>query len=51
MAYDWWMKAIACKHDIGLERLEIYYYENVGSNNNDLPDTMYRLLTNQIKQC
>jgi hypothetical protein len=41
MAYDWWMRAIAFKHDLGLERLEIYYYPNVGSNNNDLPDTLY----------
>ncbi|MBR9976669.1 MAG: hypothetical protein KFH87_01155 [Bacteroidetes bacterium] len=41
MAYDWWMRAIAFKHDMGLERLEIYYYPNVGSNNNDLPDTLY----------
>ena len=41
MAYNWWMRAIAFKHDLGLERLEIYYYPNVGSNNNDLPDTLY----------
>ncbi|MDX9759156.1 MAG: hypothetical protein RBU27_08355 [Bacteroidota bacterium] len=41
MAYDWWMRAISFKHDLGLERLEIYYYPNVGSNNNDLPDTLY----------
>jgi hypothetical protein len=41
MAYDWWMRAIAFKHDLGLERLEIYYYPNIGSNNNDLPETLY----------
>ncbi|MFZ1730331.1 MAG: hypothetical protein WAV84_09440 [Bacteroidota bacterium] len=41
MAYNWWMRAIAFKHDLGLERLEIYYYPNVGSNNNDLPETLY----------
>ena len=41
MGYNWWMRAIAFKHDLGLERLEIYYYPNVGSNNNDLPDTLY----------
>jgi hypothetical protein len=41
MGYNWWMRAIAFKHDMGLERLEIYYYPNVGSNNNDLPDTLY----------
>jgi hypothetical protein len=41
MAYNWWMRAIAFKHDLGLDRLEIYYYPNVGSNNNDLPDTLY----------
>ncbi|MBE0646139.1 MAG: hypothetical protein IH600_18800 [Bacteroidetes bacterium] len=41
MAYDWWMRAIAFKNDMGLDRLEIYYYPNVGSNNNDLPDTLY----------
>jgi hypothetical protein len=41
MAYDWWMRTIAFKHDLGLDRVEIYYYPNVGSNNNDLPDTLY----------
>lgn len=41
MAYNWWMRAIAFKHDMGLERLEIYYYPNIGSNNNDLPETLY----------
>ena len=41
MGYNWWMRAIAFKHDLGLERLEIYYYPNVGSNNNDLPETLY----------
>lgn len=41
MAYNWWMRAIAFKHDLGLERLQIYYYPNIGSNNNDLPETLY----------
>jgi hypothetical protein len=41
MGYNWWMRAIAFKHDMGLDRLEIYYYPNVGSNNNNLPDTLY----------
>lgn len=41
MAYNWWMRSIAFKHDLGLDRLEIYYYPNVGSNNNNLPDTLY----------
>ncbi len=41
MAYNWWMRAIAFKHDLGLDRLEIYYYPNIGSNNNDLPETLY----------
>jgi hypothetical protein len=41
LAYDWWTKAIGFKHDLGLDRLEIRYYPNVGSNNNDLPETMY----------
>jgi len=41
MAYNWWMRSIAFKHDLGLERIEIFYYPNVGSNNNNLPDTFY----------
>jgi len=43
MAYDWWVKAIGFKTDLGLDRVEIFYYENVGSNNNDLPDMLYHL--------
>jgi leucyl aminopeptidase (aminopeptidase T) len=41
MAYNWWMRSIAFKHDMGLDRVQIYYYPNIGSNNNDLPDTLY----------
>ncbi len=41
LAYDWWLKTIAFKHDLGLERVEIYYYENVGRSNNELPATLY----------
>jgi len=41
MAYDWWVKTITFKNDIGLDRVELYYYPNVGSNNNDLPDELY----------
>lgn len=42
LAYDWWIKAISFKHDLGLDRVELFCYRNVGSNNNDLPPTLYR---------
>lgn len=41
LAYDWWVKTITFKHDIGLDTVQILYYENVGSNNSDLPPTVY----------
>ncbi|MAT39533.1 MAG: hypothetical protein CL946_08000 [Ectothiorhodospiraceae bacterium] len=41
MAYDWWQKASSFREDIGLETVQIFYYENVGSNNNNLPDRFY----------
>ncbi|MDH7515943.1 MAG: hypothetical protein QHI48_08730 [Bacteroidota bacterium] len=41
LAYDWWVKCISFKHTLGLERIAILYYPNVGSANNDLPDTFY----------
>ncbi|MBI5648245.1 MAG: hypothetical protein HY962_15040 [Ignavibacteriae bacterium] len=41
LAYDWWIKAISFKNELGLKRVEIYYYPNVGSNNNDLPTDLY----------
>jgi hypothetical protein len=41
MAYDWWVQTITFKRDIGLHRVELYYYPNVGSNNNDLPEALY----------
>jgi hypothetical protein len=37
LAYDWWTKCIAFKHDLGLDAVELFYYPHVGSNNNDLP--------------
>ncbi len=41
MAYDWWQKAVEMKDGLGIENVQLYYYENVGSNNNDLPEFMY----------
>ncbi|MBL0176488.1 MAG: hypothetical protein IPP94_14690 [Ignavibacteria bacterium] len=41
LAYEWWVKSIEFKNDIGLEQVEIFWYPNVGSNNNNLPDTLY----------
>src|SRR5512135_632741 len=41
MAYDWWVKSISFKHELGLERVEIYYYPNVGSSNNNLPAEVF----------
>lgn len=41
LAYNWWITTIAVKHDLGLESVDILYYPNVGSANNDLPATFY----------
>jgi hypothetical protein len=43
MAFDWWQKASAFKDDIGIDSVDIFFYENVGSNNNNLPDVVYSI--------
>ena len=41
MAVDWWTKTLTRKEDHGLKEVLCLWYPNVGSNNNDLPETLY----------
>ncbi len=42
MAHDWAGKTRAFREELGLDRVLLFYYENVGRANADLPAWMYR---------
>jgi len=42
MAFEWKNTLAEIQNDLGLEKIELVCYENVGCNNADLPQTVYR---------
>jgi len=42
IAFEWKTTLAEIQNDLGLEQIELICYENVGSNNADLPETVYR---------
>jgi len=42
IAFEWKATLAEIQNDLGLEKIELVCYENVGNNNADLPETVYR---------
>lgn len=45
IVYEWYRQISTLRNKMGFERVDLYMYENVESNNAELPETFYRINT------